>query len=420
MNRERLQRLLGAPQLAELRRRLRRRYEQGRANDIFVLHRLVAAERAALESLLGRKASTASSMRLSLGELDAVLARSGIAGSLREALELLDGPVIDRAAIRAERDTQWREVCAAAGHPGLAELLQDASARGLLKRCSGSQPERAQRLLADACRVLQQLPAPGLPLSQLAAASVGDAHALDAGRPLAALVLAACERGRSPDEDEDDAGERVRERWARAGVLVNELARPVLVLNLPAGTDSASGRLLAQAAAVGEPLHLTLRLLLRDRPRWQLAQREVFVCENPAIVVLAADRLGAGSAPLVCTEGMPAAAQRTLLLQLADSGARLRYHGDFDWPGLRIGNLVRRSFGAQPWRFGADDYRAADLTRGLALQGDPQSADWDPQLGPEMARQGRAVHEEALVESLLEDLRRAGAGHSHQGPVRRL
>jgi uncharacterized protein (TIGR02679 family) len=56
---------------------------------------------------------------------------------------------------------------------------------------------------------------------------------------------------------------------------------------------------------------------------------------------------------MVCTDGMPAAAQRTLLAQLAAGGATLRYHGDFDWPGINIGNFVMQAFGAMPWRFGA-------------------------------------------------------------------
>ena len=103
----------------------------------------------------------------------------------------------------------------------------------------------------------------------------------------------------------------------------------------------------------GEPVHLSLRSLLRRPPTWHVAQRDVFVCENPNIVAIAADRLGAACAPLACTDGMPSAAQQTLLAQLAAAGARLRYHGDFDWPGLVIGNFVMREFGAEPWRFGS-------------------------------------------------------------------
>jgi hypothetical protein len=38
------------------------------------------------------------------------------------------------------------------------------------------------------------------------------------------------------------------------------------------------------------------------------------------------------------------------------AGGRLRYHGDFDWAGLAIGNFVMREFGAEPWRFKTTDY----------------------------------------------------------------
>jgi uncharacterized protein (TIGR02679 family) len=65
---------------------------------------------------------------------------------------------------------------------------------------------------------------------------------------------------------------------------------------------------------------------------------------------------------------MPSAAPQTLLAQLAAAGARLRYHGDFDWAGLVIGNFVVREFGAEPWRFGEADYLAASAVHGIALR----------------------------------------------------
>ena len=54
-------------------------------------------------------------------------------------------------------------------------------------------------LVATASRVLEHLPQPGVPLSHLAARVLGDAHALDEGRPACTLVLAAL---RGPDDDE--------------------------------------------------------------------------------------------------------------------------------------------------------------------------------------------------------------------------
>ena len=184
-------------------------------------------------------------------------------------------------------------------------------------------------------------------------------------------------------------------------MLVNELARPALALNLPLAD---SGVLLA-----GEPTYLSLRHLLRAAPAWGVAGRAVFVCENPNLVAIAADRLGRRSAALVCTDGMPAAAQRVLLQQLVAAGARLRCHGDFDWPGLRIANQVRAVCGGhphwRPWRFSAADYQhACQAGAGRPLAGAPAQADWDSTLTDAMASAGQAIDEEALADGLLDDL----------------
>jgi uncharacterized protein (TIGR02679 family) len=136
-----------------------------------------------------------------------------------------------------------------------------------------------------------------------------------------------------------------------------------------------------------------------------VAGRTVYVCENPNLLAIAADRLGPRCAPLVCTDGMPAAAQRTLLTQLARAGAHLLYHGDFDWPGIRIGNVVMRSCGAAPWCFGAADYTAAaGMASGGVLTGVPLAATWDAALLPAMAQRGLAIPEEGLAAALLLDL----------------
>jgi uncharacterized protein (TIGR02679 family) len=181
-------------------------------------------------------------------------------------------------------------------------------------------------------------------------------------------------------------------------VTVNELALPALCLNL-LGLSSDL------AHPPGEPVHLSLRRLLRRPPAWEVASREVFVCENPNVVAIAADRLGPACAPLICTDGMPCAAQQTLLAQLAAAGARLRYHGDFDWAGLVIGNFVMREFGAEPWRFGTADYLAASAEHGIALRdGKPAIAQWDHGLAAAMAARGAVVHEEGVVEVLIMDL----------------
>ncbi|MEW6169387.1 MAG: TIGR02679 family protein [Pseudomonadota bacterium] len=403
---ERLDALLGAAELAGLRQRLRARFRRAAPTDVFTLDALSAPERAALEGLLGRRTSAARSMRLSCRALDEALARAGLAADLRAALEALDGP-LESHAERAQRAQAWTRLVDEAADPRLQRLLATPTGLGLLKRLADD-PVAAAAMVRTASRALARLPAHGLPLAQLAAETAGDAHALDSGHGLAALVLRAAEADRlSPEEaaaeraagsDEDT---RVRNRWARAGVVVNELSAPALCLNLEAEEDSIGGHLLAAARAAGEPLHLSLGLLLRTPPRWRVAGRSVFVCENPTIVAIAAAQFGARCAPLVCTDGMPAAAQQALLGQLAAAGARLHYHGDFDWPGITIGNFVMRRFGARPWRFGAADYRGRT---GKPLASTPVTASWDPELRETLCSGGYQLHEEAVAGILLQDL----------------
>src|SRR5580693_3662591 len=100
---DRLQKLLGGAELSKLRGRLRARYERGRSRDEFILTNLGVHERRALAGLLGRRTLAAGSMRLRRSEIDTALAHAGIASTLRDALEFLDGPVSDRRAERAAR-----------------------------------------------------------------------------------------------------------------------------------------------------------------------------------------------------------------------------------------------------------------------------------------------------------------------------
>ena len=398
----RLLQLLGGTELSKLRQRLRARYERGETRDEFILTDLSAHERRTLAGLLGRRTLSAGSMRLRRSALDAALAHAGIAFTLRDALEFLDGPVLDRRADRAARQQLWDAAFSSTNELRLVALLTNVAGAALVKRLSGSDAKHAQTLLAQAARVLARLPGRGMSLAQLAADVLGDSHGLDNGRAVATIVLRACVTDPSIDAIEavglQDADESSRERWARLGVTVNELALPALSLNLSVMQTDYSH-------PPGEPIHLSLRMLLRRPPAWAVSRREVFVCENPNIVAIAADRLGPSCAPLICTDGMPSAAQQTLLAQLAAAGARLRYHGDFDWAGLVIGNFVMREFGAEPWRFGKADYLAATAEHGIALRGGkPVVAHWDPGLGAAMASRGVVVHEEGVAEMLIMDL----------------
>jgi uncharacterized protein (TIGR02679 family) len=183
----------------------------------------------------------------------------------------------------------------------------------------------------------------------------------------------------------------------------------VLVLGLrPPGAGRLS-RHLRESADAGEPRRLTLRELAAS-PVAIASGTGVFICENPVVVAAAAARLGPRCAPLVCVEGVPSTAALHLLRGLEQEGAGLSFHTDFDWAGLRIGNLLSVQVGAAPWQFTACHYEAAlalaFASEPVPLKGSPVRAAWDPVLDGAMRAAGRAVFEEQVIESLLVDLAR--------------
>ncbi len=247
----------------------------------------------------------------------------------------------------------------------------------------------------------------------LASRTLGSSHALDPGSPTATLVLQALAHLAGEAPPRGAAGRRAL--WASHGVVLDELSSHVLVLGLAPERDGGPvGESLRALAAAGEPARLTLSQLgLLPEGLDLTAGRDVRACENPVVVAAAADLLGARCPPLVCLEGVPSQAGRELLAALAGAGRTLLYHGDFDWPGVRIANSLAEAFPFRPWRFGAADYRRA-LERssreargesgGPLLTGDPVDAAWDAALTPAMAEAGIAVEEESVLGDLLDEL----------------
>lgn len=417
----RIRALLGGPEYRVVFAAVRDRLEEAgvdRARSVTV-RGLDAAARAALADLHGWKTVPSSPrVSISLAGLDAALRASAIQASLVDVVEALHGPLEDRRAsreaARAARQMRWSQAAAHAvvrARPVLERWLEEVRAMGLLARGAkraGAGAKRAgpgeDALLALALQAVERLPADGILLPVLASEVAGDAHALDHGQPLASLVLrAAAHLAGWPDVPASAIGRR--QLWAAVGVLCDPLSAHVLVLGLrPAGSD-ALARHLCEWADAGQPRRLTLRELGGSALALEPGA-DLFVCENPGVVAAAADQLGARAAALVCVEGHPSTAALALLGQLRAGGARVWFHADFDWGGVRIGNLLAERFGALPWRFAAADYRAAlaDLPEAIPLQGTPVHARWDAALAPAMRDHGRAVFEEQVLAALLADL----------------
>ena len=378
-----------------------------------------------LAGLLGRRVTRP--IRVRLVDLDAALRRSAAAAGLVTVTEALTGPLEDRKAAKAAKYEARANTTAlldaaladagVSSRPWVSEFVEAVRLAGILTKAGDAAPWA----ISHAGVVLGALAAAGalassssdMPnqtearwgLAELASRCTGDAHGLDSGRVTTIIVLraAAAAFGIRPPESASE----VRELWTRLGVTPDEVSGSVMVWGLRPPGDEAWSAMIRARADLGLMTHLTLHELRGPAAKalWAAPGTMVSACENPQVLQAAA-RAGT-TLPLVCTSGNPASAGWMLLRGLVEQGIRVRYHGDFDWPGVAIAGRIL-SAGIEPWRLGADDYEAAvagaDAVGRLALSGRPVATPWDPRLAADMSRTGVAVHEESLLAALLKDL----------------
>lgn len=425
---EQVRRYLADPALAPLWGRVRQRLESNRLSPVGTVTielDQVGAER--LAGLLGT-AVPAGRTRVRLDTLDGALRRSAAAtGLVSVVAELTGAPLVDRTARREAETERWGTVwdgldshLAEAGLAGAAWVpgfVDELRRTGVLTRAGHEAATRAVRHAAAVLGVLAgeltteggtadaDGPGGGFELAELASRCTGDAHGLDEGRLAAALVLRAACAARGLPIPRTAAGRRAL--WAQLGVAPDIVSTTVLVWGLrPPGDDPWSVMMRARAE-LGVVTHLTvqeLRAAATGR-RFCASGDIVYACENPQVVQAAA-RSGAGGT-LVCFSGNLSGAGWLVLRRLVEDGATVRYHGDFDWPGIAIAARVLAA-GARPWRMGATDYLAAverlSPDSRLELSGALVETPWDERLTAVMRRHGVAVHEEALLPALLADL----------------
>lgn len=355
---------LADPALLPVWRSLRAPLERGARTTR--LTDLPRETRHALAAVLRRPVT--GDVRLVLAELDELLGRP-----VADVVAALTGPLRDRAAEQAVRTAPLDLL--AEVDPNWAQAVRRS---GVLARVAD-----AEQVARTALAVRALLPGPPRLRTELAAAVTGDAHALDDGRPLSAVVLRALGDGALPASAADR-----RRLWESVGVHADTVSTTVLTL----GLRPLAGGPLVPAAERGDPVHVTPWDLRRLDPQ---VAGPVLVVENPSVLEAFAVRHG-GRFAVVCTAGWPASVALDLLDRL---GAPLRYHGDLDWRGVEICSWLVERCGVEPWRMTAEDYLAAP--GGGPLGGRPAATPWEPALADAMHERGVAVHEEQVVEGLL-------------------
>ncbi|MGW8354306.1 DUF2399 domain-containing protein [Streptomyces wedmorensis] len=261
------------------------------------------------------------------------------------------------------------------------------------------QHPQPEQLLKTAAEVLRLLPPQGrVDRRLLAFKAAGDPHGLDAGTDLAGLVLAeAAAAGLTT------SGMPPRTAWGALGVDLDRLGGGLLSLGVHPDGWLVPARF---------PLPLPPATLADVS--WPAPPHEgswVFVTENPSVTTAALELDPAVPVRLLCTVGTPSAMELDTVARLADSGWNIAVRADFDASGIQhVRAALRAVPRARPWRMNADDYvRSLHPTpfqpTALDTERLPETG-WDPALHTAMRAQGRPAYEEALLDDLLNDIRR--------------
>lgn len=426
---ETLRRLFGSADISWFVARVRARISAAKGEPltgVVVLAAPTPAQRSAMARLVGPSRRASESLRVDLAVVEEALRRGPWPAGLADAVETLTGAVVDRRTLREAESAAWaaaRDVLLPAvvdRFDGLADWWRTWCAAGGLKRAARAEagrrgvdpsPQVAAELVTSLNAVVQALPADAEPLAVLARRLLGDAHALDGSRPLGRLTQAVATAAYGFEESVS-----AREVWAAAGVVLSSVSSTVICLGVPGAEGAITPQATATAAALTAmrtarmPAVLTLDQVRSGGIAPLPADRNVYVCENPSVVEVVADRWTRSphltEPVLVCTYGQPSMAVVDLLRLLTRNGAECHYHGDFDWGGLRIASTLARHVGWRPWRFTASDYRTASERGGPSrdLIGACADSPWDPELAIAMAKTGKAVEEEAIADLLADDL----------------
>lgn len=394
--------LLG-PDLAPLWEAVRQRLERrgSTARGRLRVPPLSTLGRHRLSSLLDRTLTAT----VDLTELELALAKVGAGTDLVAVLTSV-GHAMSFDGEHRRRDRQVRRAAREAARAAVADWteswaavwIEEAVQTGLLR---GLDVHDAIALVASVRRCLDAVQGSDPPQSRvdLAAAVLGDAHALDPGTRLGPAVMRAL-RQRHATELHDDTDRTV---WDRAGVPTDSVSAPVLTWNLPVDPGTALASMIAEASSFGVVTHLSA-MALRSYPVVVAAGTDVLVTENPRVVEAAAQRRS--PCCVVSTNGNPSMAVRLLLAQLLRSGADVRYHGDFDAAGLSICRRMME-IGLAPWKMDTASYEravAAAAAERVELPidpSDPGPTPWDESLREAFQASRRVVHEERLLDELL-------------------
>jgi len=361
--------------------------------------------------------------RVKLDELDRALHRSIAGAGLAEVTAALTGsPLTNRRQVNADREAASAEIAAALDaavgrEVGLRveqaqQFLDGVRTSGILTKAGHGAALRAIAGFSQGWNELARSQhvnnpnigsEPAWGIGEFASFATGSAHGFDDGRLAANLMLRALAVVFGVPVP--SSGAERRQLWETAGVAVDDVSGTAMTWGFRPPGDDRWSTMIRERTELGLVTHLTVQeLRVAVGPMLTGPDVTVFACENPQILSAAA-RAGV-AVPVLCLSGQGSAAAWEVLHRLIGEGATVRYHGDFDWPGVKIATRVFAAR-ALPWRMGAEDYRAAiaQVSEQIPLEGSPEVTPWDSALKSAMTGANVILHEEAVVSALIQDMR---------------
>lgn len=398
---------------------VRKQLESHRLSAAGSVTAAVDADGAERLSGLLRKEIRTGRVRVKLDVLDLALRRSSPQANLADVAAAVTGsPLIDRLQTREDRAASSAELLSALEQAAGVVFAEDQAQRfvegvrrsGILTKAGWARALEAITGFGKAWGELARAfvfddpdigSNPVFGLGELANTATGTAHGLDEGKLAARLLLRAL--AVKFDEPLPATGEDTRRLWELAGVATDDVSGTAMTWGFRPIGDDRWAVMMRERAGLGLVTHLTVQELRTvGDVKFVEPGSVVFACENPQILSAAAR--AAVTAPVLCLSGQGSAAGWQVLRSLIRAGVKVRYHGDFDWPGILIASRVLSS-GGEPWRMGVDDYViAASAGAFEPLEGARRATSWDEQLSGVMERTNAAVHEEAVVDILIGDL----------------
>lgn len=263
--------------------------------------------------------------------------------------------------------------------------------------------------------VFSNLPVEAERLPMFSQRITGDPHAFDVQTNLGRLLLHLLAVHQAVKLQETpiiaSTTEEINKLLGDFHIYRDDLLNFVTCANLIAETGKAVHPVWEAAASAQTVQIVPLRELLGlSKVMPANGDGKVFIVENSGVCATLLDK--APDAPMVCTNGQFTLASWTLLEKLVEAGTMLYYAGDFDPEGLQIADRLKTRFGTsiELWHMNVDAYKKSLSNKGLSeerLEKLNSIADLQLiEIAEEMRQHGKAGYQEAVVESMVEDLNR--------------